>query len=85
LAAPRFLPLLKNPECTVWLVHCEVWPDHMTAEVGLFEAGLEDDWQMVDGSDAEGQHQILVQIPAETTAQQVRTKGYQLKLPVRTA
>lgn len=83
MGAPLHLSLLRNAPGTIWLVHCDVYGDRMTAEVGLFEAGLEDDWQLVDGHDGDQPHQLLVQIPPQATAQQVRTKAFRLSLPVR--
>lgn len=77
---PEFFDLLINPLESVHLIHCTLRNGSLLAAVAIVDAGVEDDWQLMQDSSG---NELFVRLPPEVVASGTRYKGFTITLPIQ--
>jgi hypothetical protein len=77
---PEFFDLLINTLESVHLIHCTRQGGSLQAAVAIVEAGVEDDWQLMQDSSG---NELFVRLPAEVVASGTRYKAFSVTFPIQ--
>ena len=77
---PEFFDLLINPLESVHLIHCTLQNGSLQAAVAIVDAGVEDEWQLMQDSSG---NELFVRLPPEVVAGGTRYKAFTVTLPIQ--